>query len=272
MGGAAVGAVEAVSDLVPETSPARNPAMETGVGALGTVGGSEVSAEKAGADAGAVVGKGPPSEGKSREHVESAETEALLLLSDPLLNPHNLSLRACLEYILRLEKNAPKALGGQLERASAEALASRVASQAAQAELLGYRQYMSTVLPQYKKQLAALKQQLRKVGKGNPGITPGTPDAGILDAPSPPPLFPPLVAVASTEQAGAAGTGELTVGVTGAPTAGVVGGGAGVAGAVAAGAGVVGAATGTGTGVAGVGAATGAGDVSTSPKLPPLVK
>lgn len=91
-------------------------------------------------------------------------------------------IEECRQYIKQLESNANNAMSQHLRIAESKALAMSTRASALEEELKSYQQYMRNVVPQYKKQLAFVKQQLAVAMKANgvtvPNVMPGSDSPG----------------------------------------------------------------------------------------------
>jgi len=96
-------------------------------------------------------------------------------VADPALNPQGFqNMTDCLKYIAVLEKNAPQsAVTAQMQSAQQRITSLAMKNAALEEELSSYQAYMRDVVPQYKKQLQFLKQQL-KIHLATAAAAPGT--------------------------------------------------------------------------------------------------
>lgn len=79
-----------------------------------------------------------------------------------LNNPHGFkSMAECLAHITELECNSHQALTNQLQKVQQRASELTIRNAALEEELSSYQAYMRDVVPQYKKQLMYMKQQLK---------------------------------------------------------------------------------------------------------------
>lgn len=77
-------------------------------------------------------------------------------------NPHGFkSMAECLAHIAALESNSHQALTNQLQKVQQRASELTIRNAALEEELSSYQAYMRDVVPQYKKQLQYMKQQLK---------------------------------------------------------------------------------------------------------------
>ena len=77
-------------------------------------------------------------------------------------NPHGFkSMAECLQHISALEANSHQALTTQLQKSQQRSMELSMRNTALEEELSSYQAYMRDVVPQYKKQLQYLKQQLK---------------------------------------------------------------------------------------------------------------
>ena len=67
----------------------------------------------------------------------------------------------CLAHIAALESNSHQALTNQLQKVQQRASELTIRNAALEEELSSYQAYMRDVVPQYKKQLQYMKQQLK---------------------------------------------------------------------------------------------------------------
>lgn len=84
-----------------------------------------------------------------------------------LNNPHGFkSMAECLAHITALESNTHQALTNQLQKVQQRASELSIRNAALEEELGSYQAYMRDVVPQYKKQLQYMKQQLKMKSAG----------------------------------------------------------------------------------------------------------
>jgi len=108
------------------------------------------------------------------------QTPTLPPVADYSLLPNNShgfkTMAEALQHIAALEQNSHQALNAQLQKAQQKSSELVIRNAALEEELKSYQAYMRDVVPQYKKQLQYMKQQLKVKEKMNaiPAPAPGS--------------------------------------------------------------------------------------------------